>query len=615
MPIRILPETLSNKIAAGEVVERPASVVKELLENAIDAGSRRIRVEAERGGKALVRVSDDGAGMGKDDALLSIERYATSKIADERDLFSIRTLGFRGEALPSIASVSRFSLVTRRSEDEVGTQIDIEGGTIRRVVETGAPPGTMVTVRGLFFNTPARRKFLKTVATETGHIAEVFSAVALAHPRIGFRLLQDGKTMKHWPPVKDGRDRAADVLGTDLHKGLFPVYVENDDFSLTGWVGSPSQARSTSRGVYAFVNGRWVKDRMLQHALFSGYTGRLMKGRYPVAVLFVRVPFDRVDVNVHPAKSEVRFADAPRVHGRVAEAVRRALADGDRPDWTPAAKTGEEPFAERTKTEARPPGLGVQGFTKEAQEPWRPETNKEQTPKARPEGLPADGPALSRSGGRPSEVFRQGAASGKHRHQQGIWRAGRFSDLRVVGQYANSYIVCEAHRRLVLVDQHAAHERILYERIRGRSEAESPPSQGLLLSETVSLSPREAATLTELIPRLAAEGFDIEPFGGQDFVVRAVPAMLVDREIGPILREIVEKAVAVGVAEDPAAIDAVQKILACHGAVRAHQSMTEKQMAALLSELDACQDPAHCPHGRPTWIEWPESELEKRFGR
>jgi DNA mismatch repair protein MutL len=340
-----------------------------------------------------------------------------------------------------------------------------------------------------------------------------------------------------------------------------------------------------------------VKDRILQHALLSGYTGRLMKGRYPVAVLFVRVPFDRVDVNVHPTKNEVRFADAGRVHDQVEQAVRRVLAGADRPDWQPKTAIQDsrfkiQPSASGVGGEHRRSGFAGSetqhdnGYTVgEAAEGWVPE--------------------------KPSD-HRTSATETRPR-QEGLWESGRFSDLRVVGQFANSYIVCEADRRLVLVDQHAAHERILYEQIRSRSGIS--PSQGLLLSETVSFSPREAAAFVELIPGLAAEGFDIEPFGGEDFVVRAVPALLTDREIGPILQEIAEKAVEIGVAGKTTAIDAVQKILACHGAVRAHQAMTEKQMAALLAELDACTDPAHCPHGRPTWIEWPEAELEKRFGR
>jgi len=601
-------------------VERPASVVKELVENAIDAGSRRIRIEAERGGKSLIRVSDDGCGMGKDDALLSIERYATSKIADEKDLFSIRTLGFRGEALPSIASVSRFSLVTRKPDQEAGTEILIEGGTIRRVIEAGAPPGTMVSVRQLFFNTPARRKFLKTVNTEMGHIAEVVSATALARSRVGFKLFHDGKLLKDWPSVADGADRVSDVLGKDLRNSLYPVSAKSEPAAVSGWIGSPLNSRSTSRGIYLFVNGRWVKDRILQHALFAGYGGRLMKGRYPAAVIFIEVPFDRVDVNVHPTKHEVRFADAGKVHDAVVEAVQSALNELDRPVWEPKKTVQDSRFKIQGPglrsfgAPSRQAGVKVPGFApselrpgrqgsgfkgsdvdrfkgqgvEEGQEPWVPE--KASTP-------------------------RRMATEVKPR-QEGLWQKGRFSDLRVVGQFSNSYIVCEADRLLVLVDQHAAHERILYEKIRAGGRDRAPASQRLLLPETFELGLREAEIIANLADRLDSMGFEIEPFGGQSFVVRAVPAMLMDRQIGPIIEEIAEKAAEIGAASDPdTAVDDARKIVACHGAVRAHQALSETEMTALLADLDRCEDPAHCPHGRPTWIEWAETELEKRFKR
>ncbi|MCF8080821.1 MAG: DNA mismatch repair endonuclease MutL [Desulfobacterales bacterium] len=629
MSIRILPEILSNKIAAGEVVERPASVVKELVENAIDAGSRRIRIEVERGGKSLIRVSDDGCGMGKDDALLSIERYATSKIADEKDLFSIRTLGFRGEALPSIASVSRFSLVTRNPGQEAGTEILIEGGTIRRVTEAGAPPGTMVSVRQLFFNTPARRKFLKTVNTEMGHIAEVVSATALARSRIGFKLFHDGKPVKDWPSVTDGADRVADVLGKDLRNSLYPVSAKSEPAAVSGWIGSPLNSRSTSRGIYLFVNGRWVKDRILQHALFAGYGGRLMKGRYPATVLFIDVPFDRVDVNVHPTKHEVRFSDAGKVHDAVAEAVKSALDESDRPVWEPKNTVQGSRFkiqdskgdVQETVNQyrifsARHPGRSEA----ESRDPGKNWISPDQGPGQACQGRNEE-PATTTSQDREPWVPEMAAPpSGKGAEvkpwQEGLWQKGRFSDLRVVGQFSNSYIVCEADRLLVLVDQHAAHERILYENIRNGSRDRAPASQRLLLPETFELGLREAEIIANLADRLGAMGFEIEPFGGQSFVVRAVPAMLMDRQIGPIIEEIADKAAQIGAASDPdAAVDDARKIVACHGAVRAHQSLSQKEMQTLLADLDRCEDPAHCPHGRPTWIEWPETQIEKRFKR
>ena len=316
------------------MVERPASVVKELVENALDAGSDRIVIEIEKGGRSLIQVSDNGGGMSRDDALLCIERYATSKIYRDEDLFAINTLGFRGEALPSIASVSRFSLVTREKDADVGTEIQIAGGKIKKVLEAGAPPGTLVAVRQLFYNTPARRKFLKTVNTEMGHIVETVSGMALGWPDVRFRLLHNGRVVKNWPAVSEPVDRALDVLGRDPKDDLHELSSDDTNISLSGWISSPAHSRSTSRGIYVYVNGRIVKDRVVQHALFQGYAGRIVKGQFPVAVLFIRVPSNRVDVNVHPAKNEVRFADQKQVHDAVRQCVARALQQSERKTWS-----------------------------------------------------------------------------------------------------------------------------------------------------------------------------------------------------------------------------------------------------------------------------------------
>ena len=348
--IRILPEIISNKIAAGEVVERPASVVKELVENALDAGSDRILVEVEKGGRSLIRVSDNGSGMSRDDALLSLERYATSKIFSDQDLFSIRTLGFRGEALPSIASVSKFTLVTREPDADAGTEIKINGGKIQQVADAGAPPGTLIAVEQLFFNTPARRKFLKSIGTEMGHIAEVVASMALSRPEVSFKLVHDGRTVKDWPAT-DRMDRVTDILGRDASAHLVALEKGADGYAVDGWIGAPRVTRRTYRGVFVFVNGRYVRDRMIQHALFAGYSQRLVKGQYPVAVLFVTVPFDEMDVNVHPTKSEVKFVRHRLVHDLVHSSVSEALNDHDRKGWgVPAPGIAEPPAGYRPST-------------------------------------------------------------------------------------------------------------------------------------------------------------------------------------------------------------------------------------------------------------------------
>ncbi|MFP4452474.1 MAG: DNA mismatch repair endonuclease MutL, partial [Desulfobacterales bacterium] len=326
--IRILPEILSNQIAAGEVVERPASVVKELLENSIDAKSSRIHAEIEQGGRSLIRVADNGAGMSYDDALLAIERYATSKISTESDLAEIRSLGFRGEALPSIAAVSKFHMVTRTADSDSATEILVEGGKIKKVTQTGAPVGTMISAQQLFYNTPARRKFLKTVNTEMGHIADTMACIALSRPEIAFRLDHNKKTIRKWPGAADPFERVADVLGRELENLLYPLKFANNAAGVSGWIADPSVSRSGTSRIYTFVNGRLVRDRTIIYALCEGMRRRLMKGRFPVAVVFIDVPASEVDVNVHPAKQEVRFLKQKQIVEAARVAVEKAWSEG-----------------------------------------------------------------------------------------------------------------------------------------------------------------------------------------------------------------------------------------------------------------------------------------------
>ena len=339
--IRILPDILSNKIAAGEVVERPASVVKELVENALDAGAARILIDIEHGGRSLIRVSDNGSGMSRDDALLSIERHATSKIASDEDLFNIRTLGFRGEALPSIAAVSKFLLATRDDASDSGTELTIEGGRLVNVMETGAPIGTLVEVRQLFFNTPARRKFLKSVSTEMAHIADILAGMALAWPQVQFRLTHNARVVKNWPAAADPFERAIEVLGGGLRDDLHAIDLSREGLSVEGWVSSPRVRRTSSNSVFVLVNRRWVRDRVVQHALFQGYSQRLVKGQFPLAALFLTVPADQVDVNVHPAKNEVRFSRSHDVHELIRQAVAQTLYEVDRPNRKTSARNHE----------------------------------------------------------------------------------------------------------------------------------------------------------------------------------------------------------------------------------------------------------------------------------
>jgi DNA mismatch repair protein MutL len=593
--IRILPENLSNKIAAGEVVERPASVVKELLENALDAGSTRIIIDVEKGGQSLIQVSDNGAGMNNADALLAIERYATSKISSDDDLFAIRTLGFRGEALPSIASVSRFQLVTRDKSSDAGTEIVVEGGKVKSVSEVGAPVGTMVAVRQLFFNTPARKKFLKTVGTEMGHIADTVSRMALDRPGVQFRLSHNNKTVKSWPPVSEHLDRVADVLGKDTRPDLHAIEFSRNGLLISGWICSPRVTRRTSRGLYIFVNGRFVRDRTVQHGIFKGFAQRLVKGQFPVAVVFIKIPFDQVDVNVHPAKNEVRFVKPQAVHEAVKSAIAQTLYEVDRVDWLPPDRQQNQQPQNLTRiadplSSYRPVGRKEFGI-------WNAEF-----------GI--------KNGEKEAVASSQKQEARSQRQQEPVFDTKGFSALRVVGQLHNTYIVCESDAGLVLIDHHAAHERILYEQLQRRAADQPSVAQKLVVPETLELNFSEAEILGQLMADLKLLGLEVEPFGKNTFVVKAVPLLLAGRDVRPLIYEIVEKIAAASDSSGlKAVLDECRRVMACHGAMRANQTLDGQQIRKLLQQLDDCENPSHCPHGRPTWVRWDLDTLEKSFKR
>jgi DNA mismatch repair protein MutL len=599
--IKILPEILSNKIAAGEVVERPASVVKELVENALDANSTRIIIEVEKGGRSLIRVSDNGSGMNRDDALLAPERYATSKIYKDEDLFAINTLGFRGEALPSIAAVSKFCLVTRDQTSQAGTEVIVEGGTIKKVSQVGAPSGTMVTVRQLFFNMPARRKFLKTVNTEMGHIADTVSSMALGRPNIQFRLIHNGKVIKNWSATGDYVGRIVDVLGKDIKNNLNKIEFTSDFLTVQGWISSPRITRSTSRGIYLYVNHRFVRNRVIQHALFQGYGSRLMKGQFPVAVVFINVPCDQLDVNVHPTKHEVKFAQQKKIHDAVAGVVAERLRLADQPEWA-------APGVQESRLPTEQPGIselavdfGISEKQIQAQYP---------VSSIRHQVSGIQHPASSTQ--YPASGIQHPVSS----IQTKLWARKKFGDLKVIGQFHDTYILCESADGLVLIDQHAAHERIIFEQLKNRSPASKKSAQKLLIPETIDLGYREAKILEELIPDLNELGLEIEPFGGDTFVVKSVPTLLDNKEVKPLIIEIVEKIAQIGFTTGlEKAIDQCLILIACHGAIRANQKLSDEQIKGLLDQLDQCDQPSNCPHGRPTWISWSIKDLEKSFKR
>ncbi len=603
--IKILPEILSNKIAAGEVVERPSSVVKELVENALDADSTRIIIEVEKGGRSLIRVSDNGSGMNRDDALLAPERYATSKIHKDEDLFAINTLGFRGEALPSIAAVSKFCLITRDRRSQSGTEVVVEGGTIKKVSQIGAPLGTMVTVRQLFFNMPARRKFLKTVNTEMGHIADTVSSMALGRPDIQFRLIHNGKVIKNWSATGDDVGRVVDVLGKDIKDNLNKIEFTSDFLTVQGWISSPRITRSTSRGIYLYVNHRFVRNRVIQHALFQGYGSRLMKGQFPVAVVFINVPFDRVDVNVHPTKHEVKFAQQKKIHDAVTGIVAERLGLADQPEWRPKRFPEPDSIGAKSRISESVPHFNI--------------PKKEISTRHPASGIQHPVSSIQRpesSIQEPASPWKQDLRFSQTSGQTELWAKKRFGDLRVIGQFHDTYILCESADGLVLIDQHAAHERIIFEQLKNRSLASKKSSQKLLIPETIDLGYREAKILEELLPDLNELGLEIEPFGGNTFVVKSAPTLLENKEVKPLVMEIVEKMAQIGFAPGlEKAIDQCLILMACHGAIRANQKLSDKQIKGLLDQLDQCDQPSNCPHGRPTWISWSIKDLEKSFKR
>jgi DNA mismatch repair protein MutL len=609
--IRILSENLCNKIAAGEVVERPASVVKELVENSLDAGATEIRVEVEGGGKKLIRVVDDGEGMGRDDAFLCLERHATSKIRSDEDLFRLQTLGFRGEALPSIAAVSRFALRSRPEETLEGWEIYAEGGTVKRAGAVGSPRGTTIEVRDLFFNTPARRKFLRRDETELGHVGDVVTKLALAHPEVQFRLVHNGRSLIDVYRQAQLRERVASLLGRPLLRDLVPLAVDGPEgLGLHGLVAQPALSRSTSGSAFTFINGRYIRDRVVQHALMEGYRNLLEKGRYPVAVLFLAIDPALVDVNVHPTKHEVRFRDQRLVHEFISRSIRETL----RPSaWLSAAE--EEPQGRDGNLLSamdEPAALAPIASKPFADGPTGEHRQRVQEAlssyaSTRPEEEP---PAPVADFRRPAGPFVLPA-----REPQG-GKGGFFSALEIIGQYRRSYILAQDGDDLILIDQHAAHERIAFERLRAQFRQGSVERQALLFPAVLELDFREAALLNEHLEELGRLGFDLEPFGGKTLALKAVPRLLSDADAERLVRDVAGEIATVGnsaLVEE--ALDEVFAVMACHSVVRANQTLGPAQIGALLRELDHVDFKAHCPHGRPVMKRLCLAEVERMFKR
>jgi DNA mismatch repair protein MutL len=619
--IRRLPPTTADRIAAGEVVERPAAAVKELVENALDAGARRVSVTLEGGGIDRILVEDDGKGMVPADLALCIERHATSKLPDEATLFRIATLGFRGEALPSIGAVSRLSITTRPRDSEAHA-IAVEAGRVGEVTPAAAPPGTRVEVRDLFFATPARRKFLKTAGTEASHAVEAVRRLAFAWPEVAFRVTVDGRTALDLAPA-DRAGRAAALLGRDFAAAAVPVQGNWPDLALEGLAALPTHNRATATEQHLVVNRRPVRDPLLRAALRVAYRDVLAAGRHPVAALFLEIPPDAVDVNVHPMKTELRFRDSAGVRGALIASLRRALGTGagvgpaigvprsgwdvgGAPDPAWPSRAGQpiqvEPEADTSvtwsdgsATSARAPGFAEAGFAFSAPPPARPV----QPRFALPPGamtLPAEAPSSP-----------TGTAAGAVEGPLG----------RPLAQLLDTYILAEApDGALVLVDQHAAHERLTHERLSVQLVAGGVRSQPLLLPAVVDMPAADAERLAERAEELARLGLEIELFGTGAILVRALPALLGTPEPAPLLADI---AAELADWEESTALerrlDAAVARLACHGSVRAGRRLNPAEMAALLREMEATPRAATCSHGRPTFLRLGAGDLARMFGR
>jgi DNA mismatch repair protein MutL len=600
--IHVLPPGLVNQIAAGEVVERPASVVKELVENALDAGARAISIDVEEGGLGLVRVADDGSGMDRDDALLALERHATSKLRDAGGLAAIATMGFRGEAVPAIASVSRFRLDSAAGEDGAGTRVEVEGGALGEVGPIARPRGTTIEVRDLFFNTPARRKFMRGPPTESGHVSEAVIRLALARPDVAFTLRSAGRLVLAARAGAGIADRAGQALGREAHRHLVPVDATRGTVRVHGVVCSPDHSEATGRALYLFVNGRYVRDRGAAHAVLRAFAGTLPPGRHPGGVLFIELPLDRVDVNVHPQKLEVRFAEGREVFDALFHAVAGTLRTAPwlrRPavpgPGAPAVDGGDPGPAAGTGDDA--PGLLRAGEDAAAVLAWAraapgAAAERAQDATARFEFAIPDGDGGARPG-------------------------GYFSSLRYVGQHARTYLLCEAPGgALVVIDQHASHERMLFHRLREAFRTRKIPVQPFLLPQVVTLPPPVARALEAGAGELARLGLDLEPFGGESFAVKGAPAALSGVDLPALLGDLaaqleqVERASAV----DDAFHDLLAT-MACHAAVRANQDLAPEEARALLDGLDAIDFKARCPHGRPVVFELSLADLERRVGR
>ncbi len=582
MPIHVLTDAVASQIAAGEVVERPASVVKELLENSLDAGASRISIQIQQAGRQLIEVSDNGIGIPASEVSLAVTRHATSKLTSAADLFAIRTLGFRGEALASVASVSRSTLTTRTESEETGSRLVVDGGEGGRLERMAYPVGTTVRVENLFSNVPARLKFLKTDATERQQVHSLVTRYALAYARVQFALLDDGKTVLQTSGSGNRREVLANLYGVETARLMLEVVFDDGDLSIEGFTSPLALTRSNRREMTFFINGRWVQDTSLNAALVQAYSGLLMVGRFPISVLFIQLPPEEVDVNVHPAKAEVRFRSSDRVFSAVQRAVRRAvMAYSPIPSIAPQKLWGTAPV----QVPATPQGTA--GLD------WQMAHDTAQSG----EGFSQPGQVMQQAASVPDSL-----------------PGSSLPLLRLIGQIGATYLVAEGPDGLYLIDQHAAHERVLFEKLLKQRSTEIV-MQPLLQPVTVQLAPHQAAVLADSLDALNNLGFVVEEFGGHTFRVRALPAVFSSSDPEALLRAVVEE-----IEEDESPMQSeiearIASRVCKSAAVKGGTVMAPEEQLALLRDLENCQSPRTCPHGRPTMIHLSVDLLERQFGR
>ena len=614
--IRILSDALASQVAAGEVVERPAAVVRELVENSLDAGASHIEVAVNRGGSALIRVTDNGGGMAREDAMLSIERHATSKIRTKEDLAAIFTFGFRGEALPSIASVGRFRLLTRETNALSGTEIEIHGGKLIAVRDSGTAQGTTIELRSLFYNVPARRKFLRTESTEWAHVEQQFRLHAIANPQVAFTLIKDDEPVFHLPATENMMERIRGLVGDELAQRLLPVMeVERYGISINGYIGGPGFSRSNKQMQLTFLNGRCIESPSLHYGVREGYHTTLMKGQYPITFLFVRMDPHAYDVNVHPAKKEVRFHDGNAVR----EAVSRAIQDTL--NQTRALPQGHPTGRSTAPVEERPP---VIPFTPPPQQVELPMPAAEKSALRRdwselpvkpsvPDSIPTREPAPSATSPVSSPPIPI-TPPAQTPSPAAVKSAG--DEFKILGVLGKLYVLMESPEGLVLMDQHAAHERVLFEKMRTAMETEGVPTQRLLMPLMLHVSPRDYELLSRNLESLAKLGIEAEPFGSNTLKIDTLPTFMRTDDPASLLSQVVDelaslssKSSSLRLGEDMIATTV------CRHAVKANDHLREPELASLIRDLMQCEMPYCCPHGRPTLIQISYGELDKKFGR